>query len=231
MVENNKNIHSLTEMETLLKKDVLHKGGNITISISDIPKISHTRDIIGNCIQEWLPQWFEDNGLNLEANTATQKFPDFIAHFDNDKEKSKAVDIKCWNYQQSPSFDIANFDSFYNVVYDNPAKIFAKYLTIGYTPTQHGFRIDYVNLLNLWDIVGKASKYPLSLQVKRGRPYAIRPINFAKCTEKAFKNPLALIQAVKDARLIFPSDTASYDPDDWYNKVKETVDEQNEKAE
>ncbi|OUQ74518.1 NgoBV family restriction endonuclease [Lactobacillus gallinarum] len=224
------NIQSLDEMEHLLKEDILHKGGNITISIGDIPKISHTRDIIGNCIQEWLPQWFKDNGLDLEPNKSTQTFPDFIAHFAN---RSEMVDIKCWNYKQSPGFDIANFDSFYSVVYNNPAKLFAKYLTIGYSPTRHGFTIEYVNLLNMWELVGKSAKYPLSLQVKRKRPYAIRPINFSKYPKKAFNDPVALIQAVRAARILFypeevhahtlDSAQTPYTPNEWYEKVYNSI--------
>lgn len=219
MKENNQ-IHSLEEMEQLLKRDILSQSGVITITVGGIPQISATRDIIGNCLQEWLPQWFEDNGLNLEANPSTQTFPDFIAHFDG---KSEMVDIKCWNYLNAPAFDIANFDSFYQVVYSNPAKLFAKYLTLGYTPTQHGFRIDYVGLHNLWQVIGKSAKYPLSLQVKRNRPYAIRPISFARHPEKAFGDPVSLIQAVRAARIIFPNNDIDYDPDDWYDKVYTSI--------
>lgn len=215
------NIQSLKEMELLLKEDILHKGGNITISIGDIPKISHTRDIIGNCLQEWLPQWFQDNGLDLEANKSTQTFPDFVAHF---ADKSEMVDIKCWNYLNNPSFDIANFDSFYTVVYDKPDKLFAKYLTIGYAPTLHGFTIEYINLLNMWQIVGKSTKYPLSLQVKRNRPYAIRPINFSKGPDKAFNDPIKLIKAVYQTRNMFPAtDETPYTPEEWYKKVYKSI--------
>lgn len=207
-------------MEALLKDKIKDQSGNIVINLIGIPKISRSNDIIGNCLQEWLPEWFQDNGLNLEPNPETQAFPDFIAHFDNHEEM---VDIKCWNYLNNPAFDIANFDSFYNVLYNNPAKLFAKYLTIGYTPQKHGFTIDYVGLKKLWDITGPSRKRPLNIQVKRQRPYAIRPISFARHPNTSFNSPDELIQAVVETRKLFPNDEIKYSEADWFNKLSLTL--------
>lgn len=215
-------IQSLEDMEELLKEKIEHQSGNILINLIGIGKISHSNDIIGNCIQEWLPEWFQDNGLNLEPNKDTQSFPDFIAHFDN---HSEMVDIKCWNYNNPPAFDIANFDSFYNTLYNNPAKLFAKYLTIGYTPQKHGFTIDYVGLKKLWEITGPSSKRPLSLQVKRHRPYAIRPINFARHPDTCFNTPEELIDSVVQIRKMFPNEDIHYSESEWLNKMRLTLDE------
>lgn len=179
-------IRSLDDLYKLASNDIKGKEGNILIVVNNIPQTSKSNDIIGNCLQEWLPAWFKDNGLNLESNEHTQKFPDFIAHFD---DKSYDMDIKCWNYNKRPSFDIANLDSFYTTTWSDPSKIFAKYLIIGYTPTRHGFKITDIFLKNLWEITSKSTKYPIGLQVKKNKPYAIRPCDFVKKPNEVFNDP------------------------------------------
>ena len=212
-----KQITTIKELSNLLMRDIYQKQGSIMIYVGGIPQVSQSNDIVGNCLQEWLPAWFKDNGLNLTPNPHTQEFPDFIAHFE---EGDVAMDIKCWNYEKRPAFDIANFNSFYKVIYNNPSKLFAKYLTIGYTPNAHGFIIEYVDVKNLWDILGPSKKYPIGLQVKSGRPYAIRPINFKDENAESFGELRSLIHAVKETRELFRSeDINDFTPDEWLTKV------------
>jgi len=72
-------LKSLEELYNKALTDIRGEKGVITINIAGIPKISKSNDIIGNCVQEWIPQWLEDNGLKLEANNQSQVFPDFTA--------------------------------------------------------------------------------------------------------------------------------------------------------
>lgn len=208
-------IDSLEKLKELLYKNVYQKQGSIMIYIDAIPQISHSNDIVGNSLQEWLPAWFSDNGLELTPNQHTQAFPDFMAHF---KDKDIPMDIKCWNYEASPAFDIANFDSFYRTTYSDPEKITAKYLVIGYKPNKHGFIIEYVDLKNIWELLGSTKSKPLNLQVKQGKPYAIRPINFRN-KNNSFKNAQELLLAVKATREIYPNTELQYTSTDWYKKV------------
>ncbi|MCD5507034.1 DNA cytosine methyltransferase [Lactobacillus delbrueckii subsp. lactis] len=130
-----------------------------------------------------------------------------------------------WNYENSPAFDIANFDSFYNVLYNDPEKLFAKYMTIGYVPTKHGFTIKYTDIKSLAELLGPSKKYPIGLQVKRGRPYAVRPANFKKKDYKHFENLDELILAVKDTRDMFPLslEEEKYTSTQWLEKLKEEI--------
>lgn len=216
-------INTLDDLKNILHRDIYKKQGSIMIYVGGIPQVSQSNDIVGNCIQEWLPAWFKDNGLNLTPNPHTQEFPDFIAHF---KDEDVPMDIKCWNYENSPAFDIANFNSFYKTIYENPAKLYAKYLVIGYKPNIHGFTIEYIGMKNLWEILGPSLKYPLSIQVKRGRTYAVRPINFKLKPEKSFNNLKELIYAVKATREMFISeDTNNFTTDEWLAKVLKYAEE------
>jgi hypothetical protein len=213
---------SLQPLEGLYKKaleKIKGERGNIVINIGNIPKVSKSNDIIGNCVQEWIPQWLEDEGLTLESNKKTQSFPDFTAIIDG---KRYDMEVKCWNYNNAPAFDIANFNGFYRETYSDPAKLYAKYLIFGYAPTKHGFEIKDIFLKNLWDITTNSQKYPIGLQVKQGQPYAIRPFSFHKTPKKSFGSLKKFLVAIRDARRIFPLDGV-VSPEDWYDIVSSHI--------
>lgn len=214
----NKKISSLEELYELALSDIKGKPGSIVIYVDGIPKVSHSNDIIGNCLQEWLPAWFIDHGLDLKATAQTQKFPDFTADFG---DKTYSMDIKCWNYNNTPAFDLANFDSFYRTTWSDPSKIFAKYLAISYKPTDHGFSIADIFLKSIWEITGPSRKYPIGLQVKQNNPYAIRPCNFTNAAIPTFKSPAEFIKAIYDTRKIFNEapERYEYTPEEWLEKL------------
>lgn len=211
-----KKLNSLEEIYDLAVKKIKGEMGHITISIAGIPKISSSNDIIGNCIQEWIPQWLEDNGLEMEANQYSQQFPDFIANLDG---KEYAMEVKCWNGNNSPAFDLANFDGFYRSVYEDPKMLNAEYLIFSYEPTKHGFVISDIYLKNIWEITRPTKKYPINLQVKQGRPYAIRPFPFHKQPSTSFSNRRDFIEAIKASRKMFPLDNM-IDPDVWLADIE-----------
>jgi len=101
-------LNSLEVLYEIALREIKGKLGVITINIGGIPKTSKSNDIIGNCIQEWIPQWLEDHGLHLESNSKSQVFPDFTALIEDQRYD---MEIKCWNYQNSPAFDIANMET------------------------------------------------------------------------------------------------------------------------
>jgi len=212
----------LQSLEQLYEKaldEIKGERGVITINIGGIPKISRSNDIIGNCVQEWIPQWLEDNGLKLETNPSSQTFPDFTTTIDG---KNYDMEIKCWNYNNNPAFDISNFDSFYREIYNNPAKLYAKYMIFGYSPTAHGFRIENIYLKSLWEITGKATKYPIGLQVKQRRPFAIRPISFHKPNSKTFTDISEFVHAIYQTRKIFEL-PIMIEPDEWLEYVTSKI--------
>ncbi|MCL2663284.1 MAG: NgoBV family restriction endonuclease [Oscillospiraceae bacterium] len=208
-------MNSLEELYDKAVRDIKNELGVITITIAGIPKISKSNDIIGNCVQEWIPQWLSDNGLELEANESSQVFPDFTANINGVKHD---MEIKCWNYTNNPAFDLANFDGFYREVYTHPNKLHAKYLVFGYTPTMHGFRINNVYLKNLWELTSRAQKYPIGLQVKQEQPYAIRPYAFHKRPTECFANIQEFVRAIYETRKMFALENR-IDPDMWYETV------------
>jgi hypothetical protein len=209
------NMNSLEELYEKALAEIKGQPGVITINIGGIPKTSHSNDIIGNCVQEWIPQWLEDNGIKLEKGEHSQQFPDFTAIIDGERHD---MEVKCWNYQNAPAFDIANFDGFYREIFADPSKLYAKYLIFGYTPTKHGFQIDNIYLKNIWEITSRTDKYPVNLQNKQGRPYAIRPFPFHKSPNKSFSDIHQFVQAIHETRKMFPQ-PEGIDPETWFEAV------------
>ena len=214
-------LNSLEVLYEIALREIKGKLGVITINIGGIPKTSKSNDIIGNCVQEWIPQWLEDHGLHLESNSKSQVFPDFTALIEDQRYD---MEIKCWNYQNSPAFDIANFDGFYREIFTEPKKLHATYLIFGYTPTKHGFKIEDVYLKKIWEITAPTSGRPIGLQVKQNRPYAIRPFPFHKNPERSFSDIFEFVEAIYLTRKLFPL-PEMIDPDEWKNSVIESLTE------
>ncbi|MDA1904029.1 NgoBV family restriction endonuclease [Bacillus cereus group sp. BcHK20] len=208
-------LSTLEDLYMLALQDIKGSKGTITITIDGIPKISKSNDIIGNCVQEWIPQWLEDKGINLESNEHTQEFPDFTANIGG---KKYDMEVKCWNYTNNPGFDLANFDGFYRQIFNDPRKLNARYLVFGYRPTLHGFEIVDIYLKNIWELTSLTKKYPVGLQIKQGKPYALRPYAFHKRPNDCFSSRREFVEAIQKARIMFPIE-GMIDPNEWLMRV------------
>ncbi|MCL2865813.1 MAG: NgoBV family restriction endonuclease [Lachnospiraceae bacterium] len=210
-------LKTLDDLYQIALDDIKGKKGLITISIDSIPKVSKSNDIIGNCVQEWIPQWLEDKGIDLVSNSHTQAFPDFTAQING---KSYDMEVKCWNYNNAPAFDLANFEGFYREIYKDPRKLNAKYLIFGYRPTTHGFEIVDIFMKNIWEMTSPTQKYPIGLQNKQGRPYALRPYPFHNNPNRCFKSRWDFVVAICQTRILFPPTEEIVEPADWMEQVR-----------
>lgn len=211
-------IDTIEQLYEYTREQLEGKHGNITINFANHPIVSSSNDIIGNSLQEWLPAWFKHLQVDIKAGNHTQEFPDFVAHFGSNQYD---VEVKAWNYTNTPSFDIANFHSFIQQTYESPGKLNAYFIILGYVPANDGFTkgftVEKVYLKRIWEITNKATKYPIGLQVKRKAPYAIRPCPFHK--KDSFNNKEEFINAIYEAFAKFPSDELHFTPDEWKAKV------------
>lgn len=213
-------ITSIDELFQYTKEQLEGKQGNITINFANHPIVYSGNDIIGNSLQEWLPSWFTYLDVDIKPGEHTQEFPDFVANFDGNQYD---VEVKAWNYNNAPAFDIANFHSFINQTYKSPSKLNAYFIILGYRPANDGFSkgftVEQVYLKRIWEITNKSQKYPISLQVKRDTPYAIRPCAFHR--KESFKNREEFINAIYDAFKLFPSSVLQFTAEEWKVKVLE----------
>lgn len=213
-------INNINQLYQVTKENLEGKHGTITINFANRSHVYSGNDVIGNCLQEWLPDWFQFLGVNIIPGEHTQAFPDFVAMFD---DVNYDVEVKAWNCNNAPAFDIANFLSFLATTFESPGKIDAHYFILGYKPMDdgfsQGFKVEAVYLKNIWEITSPSRKYPIGLQVKRTQPYAMRPTNFHKFSDRSFQNKEEFIHAVKAAYDLFPNTSLNFTSDEWLQRV------------
>lgn len=144
-------------------------------------------DVIGGVVQDWIGQFLSSRSeLKLHKNDDTQDFPDYFL----DSRKSCAFEVKCYNVDRSPGFDLAHFERYLDAVDGKLRTLFvdADYLVIGYRQSDAGISLEKFMLKKIWQMTGPMKKYPLGLQVKRGLAVNIRPKNFT--SEKVIKTGL-----------------------------------------
>ena len=150
----------------------------------------------------------------------TQQFPDFF--LDNDKPEEHMLEIKSFNYNRYPAFDIANFDSYCNELKQKPYCLYADYLIFGYTMNDGLISIQKIWLKKIWEITGTSKKYPLKLQVKQNKIYNIRPnSNFKYDKECVFKNETDFLKALlKTIKLEKGEKVAQKWKEEFYNNYE-----------
>lgn len=96
----------------LLKSDnIIGSVGKITFKLSNTSVDISTTDIVGQSLQSWLKQYMLDKNIMFMEMDNTQEFPDFI--LDPLDKENNLLEVKAFNYNASPGFDIANFESYY----------------------------------------------------------------------------------------------------------------------
>lgn len=190
-------MQSIKDIKIKLKKDLENQQGTISISLSNISIDIHGKDIIGNAIQEWLGSWFDKNNIQYRILPNTQEFPDYIIKFN---KQESFLEIKTWNYDKGPAFDLANFNSYIDSLNQNPAKIDADYLIFGYITNEKGFTIKNIYSKKIWELAGKSSVDPLKIQKKKGIVYNIRPVSFHKKPETTFKSRKEFLSALAETK-------------------------------
>lgn len=161
--------------DKLINEDkILDIQGQIRFCLADVDIIVKQKDVVGNIMQEWLEGWFNANGVEYSPNSNTQMPPDF--YLDPDDQHHSLLEVKAFNYQASPGFDIADFNSFQQEIIEKPYMLHVKYLIFGYEMTEDGFVIiRQLWLKDVWEICRRMELWPLNLQIKNNVVHKIRP--------------------------------------------------------
>ena len=173
--------------------------GSVEIILGNIKAKYNGKDAIGDLLQDWLGKWFDSMNYDYRIKTNTQEFPDFLL---NDNDSTGFLEIKTFNADASPAFDIANFDSYCTSLLSVPERIEADYLILSYKMIDHQLEIDNVWLKKVWEISSASGPNALKIQTKRRQIYNIRPctwyssrLSFQPFSSKdEFLNALALTQ-------------------------------------
>ncbi len=78
--------------------------------MADITVKIDTTDTVGITLQAWLKQYLINNKIAFCEPLNTQEFPDFF--LDDVASNQHMLEIKAFNYNATPAFDIANFESY-----------------------------------------------------------------------------------------------------------------------
>lgn len=159
----------------LIKVDkILEISGQIKFELGDVKIVVKQRDVVGNIMQEWLEGWLKKRSVAYSVNTNTQMPPDFYL---SPKDKThNLLEIKAFNSDASPGFDIADFTMYSEEIIREPYMLDTDYLIFAYKMGADGVvTIKDVWLKKVWEITRRMADWPLNLQVKKDVVHKIRP--------------------------------------------------------
>jgi len=158
----------------MLDDKILEVKGQIKFYLGSVDIIVKQRDVVGNIMQEWLEGWLKHNNIDYKLNPNSQMPPDFYL---NPTDKTiELLEVKAFNYDASPGFDIADFNAYQTEIIEKPYMLHTKYLIFGYQMQEDGYVvIKKLWLQNLWEICRRMENWPLNLQIKDKVVHKIRP--------------------------------------------------------
>jgi hypothetical protein len=139
-------------------------GSRAPIAIQD-------RDIVGNVLEALLRPLLTAEFPDIERGPP-QASPDFYA-------ANKEFQFELKVFFDKPGFDLSNFTSYINQIAEPGGlekKLFkTKYMVFEYGEAGTGFVIKRFWMLNAWQLPSYDATHPLSVQVKKGTWYNLRP--------------------------------------------------------
>jgi hypothetical protein len=208
-------VKTAQEIYQILKNSgVIGSTGQINFQLNGISFPVSSKDGIGGLIQEWLGHWASKQGIYLRGNLQTQEFPDYYLTNSNQKDY---LEVKSFNYKQSPAFDIADFDAYINSLLNNPNNIYADYLIFGYELQKNGVLIiKDIWLKKIWEITGLAKDGYIKLQNSNNTIKKIRPYNFkGQSKTPPFDSKEEFLNAIQNVLNSHPNRSPHHNLPNW----------------
>lgn len=179
--------------------------GKIRFFLGDVNIVVKQKDVIGNIIQEWLEGWFKKRNILYLPSDNPQLPPDF--YLDPDNKKSSLLEVKAFNREASPAFDLADFTGYAKAILKEPWTVDTKYLIFGYNMSKDGIvTIKDLWLKNVWEISRSSDKWAINVQYKNGQINKIRPATWyaEKAKYPTFKSLEHYLSALEQALVDYP---------------------------
>lgn len=159
----------------LINKDkILEVQGQIRFYLGDVNIIVKQKDVVGNIIQEWLQGWLDKNKIEYAPSENSQMPPDF--YLNPDDKTSCLLEIKAFNREANPGFDIADFRMYEEELILKPYMLNVDYLIFGYKMNDYGIvTIEDLWLKKVWEMTRRMDDWALNLQIKQNVVHKIRP--------------------------------------------------------
>ncbi|HAT77050.1 MAG TPA: restriction endonuclease [Flavobacterium sp.] len=161
---------SIQAIEKLLnQQNIKGQQGRISFDLAGIKFPVVSKDIIGGILQEWFEEWMKVNNISFTKPVNPQEPPDFYL------SNNEHLEIKSFNHDANPAFDLANFDAYTRSLIAEPTRLDSEHLIFGYRANLKTVEIVNFWVKKIWEMTGKSDKNCLNLQVKQGVPTNIRP--------------------------------------------------------
>jgi hypothetical protein len=179
--------------DELRSSGIIGKPGSIIFELGGICIDIDNKDVMGGILQSWLGAWFESKNFDIEPDLETQKFPDF--NFSNGMK----LELKTFDSEKGPAFDIANFNSYVRSLLKTPERLDFEYLVLSYKFVNTAVSIEQVWAKKVWELCGSSETNVLNLQKKNGVVYNIRPKNWYNKGVDIFKSRRDFVKALSGA--------------------------------
>lgn len=142
--------------------------------------------------------------VEFEENPNSQVFPDF--YLDKHNKKLGLLEVKSFDWDRGPGFDLANFDSYCNSLLTSAYRLNSDYLIFAYQMKGSELTIKDVWIKKIWELACPSSTYPLKVQEKKSVIYNIRPgIWYSERSKfKPFKSLEEFLSALNETRYQYP---------------------------
>lgn len=149
--------------------------GQIRFHLGDVSIIVKRKDVVGNIVQEWLEGWLIARGIEFDPNPNTQMPPD--VYLNPEDHTKNLLEIKAFNRESSPAFDIADFKAFVNELIEKPYHLDTDFLIFGYAMDEQtgDVVIKDLWLKKIWEITKTMDNWPITVQYKNGILQKMRP--------------------------------------------------------
>lgn len=207
-------MNEIDRVEQLIRtQNIIGQTGEIVFSYAGFQTVTTSKDLIGNTIQDWFGQWLSANGITWRSGAHSQSWPDFI--FSDDSH----LEVKAFDSEAGPNFDVANFDAFARSLWDgNVRRLDTMHLIFSYRtdPRTGKIQIDNYWMKKIWEITGPSRTNILNIQKKQNKAVNIRPKNWRSSRVKLFTNRKEFVYALSQAIEIFSPGEFP----DWYSVVE-----------
>lgn len=183
---------------------IIGEKGVINFSLKDLTISIETKDTVGNLLQEWLKAWMIKEIIEFEENPNSQVFPDF--YLDTSDRKLGLLEVKSFDWDRGPGFDLANFDSYCNSLLTSAYRLNSDYLIIAYQMRGSELTIKDVWIKKIWELACPSGTYPLKVQEKKSVIYNIRPSTWysERTKYKPFNSLEEFLSALNETRYQYP---------------------------
>lgn len=207
------------ELFKILKVEIEHFAFNAVLRVGNYNiKIDEDNDI-GKILLSWLDKWLSYKQVDHKKKFI-DSYPDIF--LDPSDHTHSLLEVKAFNYEATPGFDIADFKSYQREIIRKPWMLYTKYIIFGYSMDDSGIvTIKKLWLKNVWEICRPSARWAVNVQYKNGMVQKIRPATWFSQSKAVQFKPFDCLEdflsAVEDT--VYANPDTRGDAVDWKRKM------------